>query len=596
MRLNISRTKNAASYYVIETVYEGKKERSRTVEKLGTEKSLREKLGDIDIEQWARDYVSDLNKKEKEGREPDVIKKYSPLKQMLKGEQRYFNGGYLFLEQLYYALKIDKLAGKISKKHKFTYDMNNILSRLLYTRILFPGSKRYCSDISQDLIEPPTFDAHHIYRALDVIEEEGDVIQSTLYKNSLAISKRNTGILYYDCTNYFFEIEQESGMKKYGYSKEHKPNPIVQMGLFMDGDGIPLAFNITDGNTNEQKTLRPLEEQIIADFDLSKFIVCTDAGLASTANRKFNDKEERGFITTQPIKKLKGYLKEWALSSTGWMVQGYPERIDISKLDDEKYLDSLNAANLRKGAHNFKLYFTKETINNMAFYKERWINEDNLEQRMVVTYSPKYKNYQRKIRGAQLERATKLITGGSGKLKKVNSNDCRRFILKTECTKDGEIANKTILSIDEALIRQEERYDGFYAVCTNLDGSITQIIQANKRRWQIEECFRIMKSEFKARPVYLQNDNRIKAHFTTCFMALLIYRLLEKKLNDKYTCSEIVDGLRSMNFLKSGAEGYIPTYTRTDFTDDLHEAFGFRTDFEIVSTKQMKNILKIVKK
>ena len=405
---------------------------------------------------------------------------------------------------------------------------------------------------------------------MEVLSQESDYIQSELYNNSLNICDRNKGILYYDCTNYFFEIEQEEGLKQYGVSKEHRPNPIVQMGLFMDGDGIPLAFCINKGNSNEQTTLKPLEQKIISDFGLSKFIVCTDAGLASTANRKFNNIQERAFITTQSIKKLKAYLKDWALDTKGWHISDSNKVYDITELDEKADLDKI-------------------------FYKQRWINEDGLEQNLVVTFSLKYKNYQQTVRNRQVERAQKVINTNPKKLKKCNVNDYKRFISKSCCTPDGELANREIFGIDTDLIAQEAAYDGFYAVCTNLEDDASAIIKVNKRRWEIEESFRIMKSEFKARPVYLQRDDRIKAHFTTCFISLMIYRLLEKKLSEKYTCSEIVSGLRGMNFCEVKGEGYIPTYTRTEFTDALHEAFGFRTDYQIVTTKQMKKIFKDTK-
>ena len=246
-----------------------------------------------------------MNRLEKKGREPVVIAKYSPNKLIQKDKQHRFNGGYLFLQKIYHEIGIDKICREISDKYKFEYNLDSIFSRLLYGRILFPSSKLSTYELSSELIEPRDFELQHIYRALEVIAKETDLIQSSLYRNSSKITKRNTGVLYYDCTNYFFEIEQEDGIKQYGYSKEHKPNPIVQMGLFMDGDGVPLAFSINEGNMNEQLTLKPLEEKILSDFKLSKFIVCTDAGLASAKNRKFNDKEERAFITTQSIKKLK---------------------------------------------------------------------------------------------------------------------------------------------------------------------------------------------------------------------------------------------------------------------------------------------------
>lgn len=571
MRLNVIKSKNAASFYVIKSVTIDGKRTSKIVEKLGTYDELKSKLVNKDPYEWAKEYVAELTRLEKEGKEPVVIKEYSPSKLIDRNIQCTFNGGYLFLQQIYYALGLHEICDDISNKHKFTFDLNSVLSRLVYGRILYPASKLATNRLSQKFIEQPNFELQHIYRALEYIAKESNFIQSELYKNSLKISKRNTGILYYDCTNYFFEIEQEDGLKQYGFSKEHKPNPIVQMGLFMDGDGIPLAFSINKGNTNEQVTLTPLEEQILSDFNLSKFVVCTDAGLSSADNRKFNNISGRAFITTQSVKKLKKHLKEWALDTNGWHLADENKVYDISQLDEEQYKDKI-------------------------FHKERWVKEDGLEQKLIVTYSLKYKNYQRLIRNNQIERAKKVIKTNPTKLKKCNSNDYKRFIAKTHCTKEGEIANKKIYNIDTILIAKEEVFDGFYAVCTNIEDDASHIAEINRRRWEIEECFRIMKSEFKARPVYLSRDDRIIAHFTTCFISLMIYRLLEKKLEEKYTCNEILSELKEMNFYELKGDGYIPTYIRTDFTDDLHKVFNFRTDYQIVSTKQMKKILKDTKR
>ena len=570
MRLSISKSKNATSYYVKEDVTIDGKRTSKIIEKLGTAAELEKKLGGRDPEEWAREYVEELNRLEKEGREPVVIAKYSPSKLINKGEQRSFNGGYLFLQKLYHGLGLHKICTEITKKYKFEYNLDSIISRLLYGRILFPSSKLSTYELSSQLIEPPNFKLHQIYRALEIIAKEADFIQSTLYKNSLKLSKRNTGVLYYDCTNYFFEIEQEEGLKQYGFSKEHKPNPIVQMGLFMDGDGIPLAFSITPGNTNEQVTMKPLVKKILSDFELSRFVVCTDAGLASNSNRRFNNQAGRAFITTQSIKKLKGFLKEWALEPKGWRLAGSTKNYDICELDEEKY---------------------KEEI----FYKERWIKEDGLEQKLIVTYSIKYRDYHRQVRDSQIQRAIDTLDKNPSKISKHRQNDYKRFIEKKNCTNDGEIAEKEIYSLNSDLIKSEAAYDGFYAVCTNLEEEAAEITKINRRRWEIEECFRIMKDEFKARPVYLKRDDRITVHFTTCFMALLIYRLLEKKLEDKFTCDTIVKSLRNMNFLESKGYGYIPSYTRNDFTDALHKAFGFRTDYEIVTLKQMKKVFKQTK-
>uniref|UniRef100_UPI002ED18826 IS1634 family transposase n=1 Tax=Petralouisia muris TaxID=3032872 RepID=UPI002ED18826 len=548
--------------------------------KLGTEKDLREKLNGADPYEWARQYIEKLNLEEKKLHR-EIILKFKQSKLIPLNEQRLFNGGYLFLQQLYHCLGLPKICSNISSKHKFTYDLDSVLSRLIYGRILYPSSKLNTFEESGKLLEPPDFQLQHVYRALDFICAEDGYIQSELYKNSKSISKRNDKILFYDCTNFFFEIEQEDGLKQYGPSKEHRPNPIVEMGLFMDGDGIPLAFSIHPGNKSEQQTLIPLEEQIIKDFQHAKFIVCTDAGLSSTDNRKFNNKKGRAFITTQSIKKLKKHLKEWCLDPAGWKLEGYerdkngkPTTFNINQLEDPELA--------RK--------FLKST-----FYKERWIKSDGLEQKLIVTFSLKYKFYQQRIRERQIGRAEKMLVNNLSSLKKHNQNDCKRFIKKTGVTADGEAAEKEVYELDQSVIEDEAKYDGFYAVCTNLEDKPPAIAKINHNRWEIEECFRIMKTDFKSRPAYVYTDARIKAHFMTCFLALIIFRYLEKKLEYKYTCEEILDTLRDMNFLKATGEGYIPTYTRTELTDCLHEAFGFRTDYQIVSEKQMKKIFRETK-
>ncbi len=584
MRLKVSKSKNAASLYVIKSIYNSKTQTNTSiiVEKLGTEKELREKLNGEDPYEWAKKYIEKLNQKEKENSQ-EVILKFKQSKLLPMNEQRSFNGGYLFLQQLYHSLKLDKICNNISDRYRFTYDLNSILSRLLYGRILFPSSKLNTFEESQKLLEPPQFSLQHIYRALDVICTEDAYIQSELYKNSKLISKRNDRVLFYDCTNFFFEIEQEEHIKQYGPSKEHRPNPIVEMGLFMDGDGIPLAFSIHPGNKGEQQTLIPLEEQIMKDFHHAKFIVCTDAGLSSAGNRKFNNEGGRAFITTQSIKKLKKHLKEWSLDPMGWKLEGFetdkdgkPLTFDISQLETDKKI--------------------AEKFQKSTFYKERWIKEDGLEQKLIVTFSLKYKFYQQNIRERQVKRAEKMLESNLSSLKKHHQNDCKRFIKKTGVTQDGEIADREVYELDQEIIDEEAKYDGFYAVCTNLEEEAPKIAKINHRRWEIEECFRIMKTDFRSRPAYVRTANRIQAHFMTCFLSLILFRYLEKSLDYKYTCEDILDTLREMNFLSVGTEGYIPTYTRTELTDALHEAFGFRTDYQIVSQKQMKKIFRDTKK
>ena len=575
MRLNKVKSKNAISYYIIRSVRRGGKNSSEIVKKLGTEKSIRETYGVDDVDAWAREQLRLLNEEEAAS-DHRVLVPFTTNSTIDMNTQLSFNSGYLFLQQIYYKLGLPSICRAIKKGNAFEYDLNTILSRLLYGRILYPSSKLSCYEQSQKLLEQPAFELHQVYRALSVLSENSDFIQSELYKRSRKLVKRNTGILFYDCTNYFFELEKESGLKQYGPSKEHRPNPIVQMGLFMDKSGIPLAFCINPGNQNEQLSLKPLEQQIMRDFELSKFIVCTDAGLSSDANRRFNNYGERSFITTQSIKKLKSDLKEWCLDPSGWETEGSKKKYDISKLEDTP-------------ENRKRIYYKQMLIE--GYDEERDIPFD---QTLIVTYSLKYRDYQQTIRSRQIERARKLLDKPA-QADKRSQNDAKRFIKKTPFTNDGEIASKARYEIDEAAIEEEARYDGFYAVCTNLDDSPADIAKINHDRWEIEESFRIMKSEFEARPVYLQRDDRIEAHFLTCFIALMIYRILEKELDEKFTCEEIVRTLRHMEMRKVSDQGYIPCYTRTELTDALHENAGFHTDYELTPPKVMAGIIRRTK-
>lgn len=570
MRLTISKSKNAEQLYITKSYRINKnKTSSKIVRKLGSMTSLLPKH-DNDREKviaWAKEEARRMTEEEKRNT-LKIPAEFSEGKQLSFGEQVTFNGGYLFLQKMYHELGLASICNDISKRYDFKYDLSKVLSGLIYARILSPSSKLSSFEYMQQLIETPDFELHDIYRALDVLDKESDTIQAMIYENTK--KDRNDAILYYDCTNFFFEIEEESGIRKYGKSKEHRPNPIVQLGLFLDADGIPLAFTVFPGNENEQPTLIPMEKKILSDFKLSRFIICTDAGLASTANRRFNNRGDRTFIVTQSLKSMKGFLKEWALDPKGWSLGSGDETYDISKIDENIHT-------------------------NDVFHKERWINENGLEQRLIVSYSPKYKNYQQQIRQRQVDRAAKIIEKGSS-AKTRNPNSPARFIDEIQMTMDGEVAEKTTRSLNEKKIAEESTYDGFTAVCTTLADDIADILKVNHRRWEIEESFRIMKSEFKARPVFLQKDERIRAHFLTCFLSLLVYRLLEHKIDEKYSVSELTSTLRNMNFFKIDALGYLPEYTRNEITDDLHDKLGFRTDMEIVTDKTMKKIIRLTKR
>lgn len=569
MRVTTSKSKNAESFYISKGYVNDKGvSTSVIIRKLGTLKDLLPEHGPTrdDVMVWAKEQARIETLKYKREKEEKQIKlTFHADRPLDYDKQVFYRGGYLFLQSIYYQLQINKICRKLKQKHKFKYDINAILSDMIYARILEPRSKRSSYKAASEFLEKPSYKLHDVYRALDVLGAECDLIQAELYKNSHFLGARNDKVLYYDCSNYYFEIEQEDGNKKYGKSKEHRPNPIIQMGLFMDGDGIPLAFSTFAGNANEQTSLKPLEKKILGEFGCQKFIYCSDAGLGSESIREYNHMGERAYIVTQSIKKLKKEEKEWALDPQGFKKVSDDTPVDITKLiSNDKGL----------------------------YYKDEPYTTKKLHQRLIITYSPKYAAYQRTIRDKQVERAQKMLDSGNTKKNRKNPNDPARFIEKTAVTPEGEAADIKY-SLDENKITEETLYDGLYAVCTDLlDDNVADILKVSEGRWQIEECFRIMKTDFSARPVYLQDENRIQAHFLICFLALTIYRFLEKKMDLKYTCEELLETLKAINFAEIQEQGYIPLYKREAITDDLHEACGFRTDYQFITKSKMRTIQK----
>ena len=569
MNLHITKSKNAESFYICKSYTKANgSTTSAIVRKLGTLEQLLPEHGPTrdDVLAWAKNEVkieTEKYKKEKEAQ--TVLIPFHADRQLDYNKQVFFRGGYLFLQSFYYQLQMNKICRKLKQKYKFKYDINAILSDLIYARILEPCSKRSSYKVASEFLEKPSYELHDVYRALDVLGTECDLIQAEVYKNSHFLGERNDKILYYDCSNYYFEIEQEDGNKKYGKSKEHRPNPIIQMGLFMDGDGIPLAFSLFPRNANEQISLKPLEKKVLEDFGCQKFIYCSDVGLGSESIREYNHMGERAYIVTQSIKKMKKDEKEWALNPQGFKRVSDDAPVDITKLsEDDKGL----------------------------YYKDEPYTTKKLHQRLIITYSPKYALYQKSIRDKQIERAQKMLDSGNTKKNRKNPNDPARFIGTLAVTKEGEAADVKHY-LDENKISEEGQHDGFYAVCTDLlDDEVDDILKVSEGRWQIEECFRIMKADFSARPIYLQDENRIKAHFLICFLALTIYRFLEKKLGSKYTCEKLLDTLKGMNFAEIQEQGFTPLYKREAITDDLHDVCGFRTDYQFITKSKMRNIQK----
>lgn len=534
---------------------------------LGNENQLREEHPDYEPLAWAKKQASLLTQQEKANQNA-LIKSFSAAKLITKDKQRSFNVGYLFLQDILSQLGLKDACKKIQTQSRIKYDLYNILALLIYARILSPASKKSSLAYMQEMlgIEAPSL--HDVYRALSLLSEHKEELVSASYRHSINVRPRDTRILYYDCTNFYFEIEAAEDMKQYGVSKEHRPNPIIQMGLFMDANGLPLSFTLFDGNKNEQPSMKPLEKEIMRDFHLSDFVVCTDAGLSSSQNRQYNSFNNRHFITTQSIKKLKKNLKDWALDPNGW------------QKPNEKHIYNINELNLE----------TDDSV----YYKMRPINENGLEQNLFVTFSPKYLRYQRQIRQGQIDRAIKKADS-KRKAKRNNPNDLNRFIKEKHFTKEGEKASQVQYLIDEERIKKEKTFDGFYGICTDLEASPLELIKINKNRWEIERCFREMKTEFQARPVYVRREERIKSHFLVRFLALLVFRLLKQAIPG-YSSYELVKTLRKFNLAEISTGDYIPIFKRTDLTDKIHERFSFRLDRELITQKYFEKIYKQTKK
>ena len=576
MRLKVSKSKNTTLFYIIKDYTKNGKRSTKIVKRIGNIEDVKIMAGNMDYNIWLKEYVKKFN--EEHGHNETILIKKNNNRLIEKDVNKLFNVGYLFLEKIYNDLNIKNICEEIQKKHQFHFDLNEILSYLVYARIIYPSSKLETFKQCKKFIKMPNFELHDEYRALSYLAKYLDFIQQEIFNNSKNLINRNSKVIYYDCTNYFFEIDDEDDLRKYGASKEHRPNPIVGMGLFMDGDGLPLSMNIYPGNRNEQKTLIPEETKIVKNFKLedTKIILCTDAGLSSDKIKKYNIKDGRAFVITQSLKKLKSEIKEKVFDKSDWRIVG-----DLRNV--------YNIENIEKDSSLKEKYY--DTI----FYKIIEYETQSVKQDLIVTFCFKYLDYCRNIRNNQIERARKSIQDNQVTRKGKNQNDYRRFIESINSTDDGEVAENIEYSINQEKIDEEEKYDGFYAITTNLVGDIKEIIKIVKGRWEIEESFRIMKSDFLARPINLSREDRINAHFLTCFIALFIYRLLEKKLNYKYTTTQIIDTLKNMNLYEVKGDGYLPTYTRTDLTDELHERFDFRTDYEINTYSDLKKIFKQIK-
>lgn len=584
MRIKTTKSKKGTSYYIIKdyTNIDGKRT-TKIYEKLGNQDQIKERFGFENTMQNILDYIHSL--------EDQPLPVYmNPNKQIEKGNRRKFNIGYLFLKNIYYSLGLHQIFHQIQKKYQFKFDLNEVLECLIYARILWPCSKLSTYHQADKFVEKKSFEYQHVLRALSYLAKEFDEIQKNLFVSSSKVLHRNYRVIYYDCTNFFFYTD-ENEFQKYGISKQHQPLPLIQMGLFMDANGIPIALNINPGNTNESKTMIPLEKKILEEFELDSknIVVCTDAAMCTDDIKKFNVKDGRGFVITQSIKKLNQDLKNWALDPEGWRIVGnLKNTYNLKEIEQDENLKNM--------------YFNK------IFYKEIECETKSVKQTLIVTFSFKYQAWQKAVKLKQFERANKIVEEINAQNQKAknkkeiqkikitkNPNDPRRFIQEYSTTEHGEIADYITYTINTALYNEEEKYNGFYGITTNLNNDTETVIKVIHGRWEIEESFRILKEEFDSNNVYLSREDRIRSHFLICFLALFEYRVLEKKLDNKYTVYEIIDCLRDMEVLEIKGDGYIPTYTRTDLTDDLHRIFGLNTDSEIITYKKFKKIASQIK-
>lgn len=598
MRISYSKTKNSINYYVIDDYNRNGKRTTKIIEKIGNYDKVSELANkdNVDIDTWLNIYLN--NYKEKHNNhaqlEKVIIEKYSN-KLIPKDVINKFNIGYLFLKDIYYSLKINQIVKSITKKYKFEFDLNEVLSNLVFSRIIYPSSKLKTFELSQKFIETPKYNLENLYRGLTYLNNDLDYIQKELYNNSKSIVDRNTKIMYFDCTNYYFDINEETDFQKYGHGKDGKAKPLVGMGLFMDGHGLPIAMNLFPGNENETKHLIPLQEQISKEFNLEdkQTIICTDAAMCTDEIKQFNIKDGRAFVITQSIKKLKQTYKEEVFKDDNWHIVG-----------DLKHIYKLN--DILNDEYKSKEHY--ETI----FYKIVQTETAHVVQDLIVTFQIKYRDYLRNVRAGQIQRAKNKICSSKGEKLKLsnNQNDYRRLIKeevkainKDKDRKEDNSLNESknnekyiySYSIDEAIVKEEEKYDGYYGITTNLTGDISEILSISKNRWEIEESFRILKTDFDSGTIHLSREDRIKAHFLTCFISLLIYRILENKLNYKYTNNQIIEKLKEMEVYEEKGSGYSPAYVRNDLTDDLHDSFGFRTDYEIVPYENFKKIFTQIK-
>lgn len=592
MKLFYNKNAKDPTYYAQQGIRNGKKTTTRNVKNFGKHSELL-KITDDPLA-YVKDEIRRMNEEYRVGRiEYDLKADFNERVEHTDDEasaSKDLNIGYFYLQEIIQHLKLKDFFSDITAGRKIKFDCYTILRFLAYARILNPGSKYSTWEHLENYYENPNFDYQHILRCMDVLYDNYEDYLKWVYEKSNSVVKRDTSILYYDCTNFYFECEKEDdvvideitgetmcGLRKYGVSKEHRPNPIVEMGLFMDKNGIPISMCLHPGNTSEQLTAIPLEKEILKMTDGARFIYCADAGLGSYNIRKFNSMGGRAFIVTQSIKKLSDVLKTAVFNDCGYMLLSNDEPIRIEYLKNMDKADEKNLFLYKDMA--YKVINADKAID-LGLYEEKSLKNGKvkkakatgmLRQKVIITFSRKMMEYQRTIRNRQIERARKLAARNDPEEIKKGPNDVRRFMKRTAKTKSGEKAVIEYI-IDEEKIKEEERYDGYYTVATNLDDPVKDILEVTNNRYKIEDCFRIMKTNFSGRPAFHWTGTRIKAHFLICYTALLVYRLLEYQLNEQgthITTANLIKTLQNMNVVNIHDIEYMALYKGSKALDAL---------------------------
>lgn len=609
MKLYYDKRLKDPTYYIQQGFRNGKKTTTKNIKRLGKHSELL-LITDNPLE-YAKNEVKKMNEEYRSGRSEFIVtmdfNERIPSTDSPCSNSTSLNIGYLYLKDIYAKLNLSDFFKSVSSDRKITYDCNKICQFLTYARILDPASKYGTYDKLDTYYEKPQVEYQHMIRFLDILDRNSDQYLKHLFDNSENIVKRDTSVMYYDCTNYFFETEKPDeeivdevtgeiilGLRQFGISKENKTSPIVEMGLIMDSRGIPISMCIHPGNTNEQLTAVPLEKEVIKMTGNKKFIYCADAGLGSYNIRKFNDMGGRAYIVTQSVKKLGQEIKDIVFNDSNYRLLSNDDAITL------KEMRTFN----KKGANNLSLYndfaykvIPANTAMDTGLYEEKVYKngrtkkvkaKGTLHQYIIVTFSRKMMEYQRTIRERQLERAKKLLRLKDPEKIKKGPNDIRRFLKNTS----SDTANY-VLDMDK--IHEEEKYDGFYAVATNLDDSAKDILAVAQNRYKIEDCFRIMKTNFDARPVFLRKPERIRAHFLICYTALLIYRLMECKLDDNLThvtTSNLIKTLRNMNVVNMDDMYYKSIYSGSQALDALERCFELQLNRKYYKPSDLNKIVK----